>query len=121
MILRNSKPKVKKLNEIQVKRLIELGFKHNSLFSNDNEITTDTSTFEKSYDCCGGSFDLFVRIGDEYYFNDCLIQPEVKIATPYDSWWCEKWTLRDFTNSMEKFENDLQNDIRELRKLGIIS
>lgn len=120
-MLRNSKPKITSLTTQLSKELNNMGFYSDTLFSGKQKIDENTIIFQKKYSCCGGSFELFIRLGQKYTFCGEEIIPEVKIITPYDSWWNKAWNISDFTKDMEDFQNKLKNDLQKLRKLGIIS
>ena len=119
-MLRNSKPIISNLNQEQFEALLKIGFcKYQD--SIDRPIdNVNTKAFYKPYDCCGGTFKLEINLS-HYWFNNNEVIPSVKIHTPYDRWWSDNWNLSDFTKEMEKFLIDLENDIKELRKLGVIS
>lgn len=121
-MLRNSKPKMVKLTKDLANELNDMGFYSNGLFGSGREkIDEDTKLFEKKYNCCGGSFGLLIRLGRPYIFCGDEINPEVQITTPYNSWWCARWNISDFTKEMEDFQNELKKDLQKLRKLGVIS
>lgn len=109
-MLRNSKILVNYLNDNQVEKLKELGF-HQDCLGRNEPIKNSSESIEKYYSCCGGTFRLLVYLYKDY----------VQIRTPYNSWWCDDWSLSEFTSTMEKFQEELKRDLKELRKVGIIS
>lgn len=119
-MIRNIKPIITSLNSIQVNKLNELGFRHNSLFERGKEIDISDMHFEKSYSCCGGCFEFNINISPRHTINNKKYGQECYIQTPYNSWWCSSWRIDEFTKDMESFEKKLNNDIKELRKVGII-
>lgn len=120
-MIRNTKPIIRELNSIQVNKLNELGFRHSSLFERGKEVEISDTHFEKSYSCCGGCFELNINILPRHIVNDKECGCECYIQTPYDRWWCSNWRIDEFTKDMENFQKELNNDIKELRKIGIIS
>ena len=120
-MLRNSKPIINHLTQEMVNELNNMGFGkfYDSLYREIDNI--NCQAFYKSYSCCGGTFKLVINIEDSYYFCGNEVNPCVNIETPYDSWWCKKWTLSEFTKDMEEFQKQLEKDIKKLRKMGIIS
>ena len=119
-MLRNSKPKITHLTEETMKLLNDMGFSkyQDSLHRPIDNI--NIKAFYKSYSCCGGSFDLDINL-ERCCFCGTEMYPYVKIKTPYDSWWCDSWNIADFTKDMEKFQKELEKDLKILRKNGIIS
>lgn len=109
-MLRNSKILICDLNDEQVKVLNELGF-YNESWGRNEYIKKESQSIEKYYNCCGGTFTLMVH----------LYEKKVKIHTPYNNWWCSNWEILEFTKDMEKFQEELKSDIKQLRKVGIIS
>ncbi|MGM9881595.1 MAG: hypothetical protein ACI31S_01985 [Bacilli bacterium] len=119
-MLRNSKPKITHLNEEQMKILNDMHFGkyYDSLYRPIDNI--NITSFYKSYSCCGGTFDLCINL-ERCCFCGEEIYPYVKIKTSYDSWWCDNWNIAEFTKDMEDFQKELAEDLKKLRKLGIIS
>lgn len=118
-MLRNSKPKITHLTEETMKLLNDMGFsKYYDSIHRPVEI--NSTSFYKSYSCCGGSFDLSINL-ERCCFCGTEIYPYVQIKTPYDSWWCDSWNIAEFTKDMEKFQKELAEDLKILRKNGIIS
>lgn len=121
-MIRNSKPKIEHLTEELLTKLQEMGFCKYYDSCNRKIDKVNTKAFYKPYHCCGGTFKLAINI--ERAYRSCSgkdVKPYVKIDTPYDSWWGKSWDLSEFTKEMENFQIQLANDMKELRKLGIIS
>ena len=118
-MLRNVKTIINKLNEQQAKTLNKLGFYHSSI-GQYRDIKIDDTHFTKTYNCCGGQFDLEISIEPKYYFCGNLCGSRCYIQTPYDKWWCSNWDIDKFTKDMDNFQKELKEDIKELRKVGII-
>ena len=118
-MLRNSKPKITHLTEETTKLLNDMGFSK-YYDSMHRPVEINSKSFYKSYGCCGGSFDLAINL-ERRCFCGTEIYPYVKIKTPYDSWCCASWNIADFTKDMEKFQKDLEKDLKILRNNGIIS
>lgn len=118
-MLRNSKPKIKYLTEDIVDLLnnMRFGKYQDSLYS---PVDINCTGFYKSYNCCGGVFRLAINL-EGCNFCGTEIYPYVQIKTPYDSWCCDSWNIADFTKDMEKFQKELSEDLKILRKHGIIS
>lgn len=120
-MLRNSKPIINRLTQEMIDELNNMGFGkiYDSCYREIDDI--NCQAFHKRYSCCGGTFRLVINIENTHYFLGNKIEPNVSIETPYDSWWCKKWTLSEFTKDMEEFQKQLEKDIKSLRKMGIIS
>lgn len=119
-MMRNSNPKIRTLNKYQFETLKEMGFcKH---YDGMNRLIDDINTeaFYKPYNCCGGVFKLKIQLG-RYTFCGNEIYPFVKIESPYDRFWSKNWGISEFTKSMEEFQNALRNDLKRLRKIGVIT
>ena len=119
-MLRNSKPLIRQLNEKQAIELNKMGF-YVYYFGNHEKINVNTKYFEKSYECCGGVFELDININERHITNGEELGNSVLISTPYDKWWGSEWSLQEFSNSMEEFQKEIKEDLKGLRKLGIIS
>jgi hypothetical protein len=116
--VKNYKPKVRYLEDYQVKALNNLGF-YTPYISHKKEINKNTSDFQKNYGMCGGGFTLKINL--QYYcFGDTHYKPYVKIKTPYDSWWSSLWEVNAFTEEIREFQEELNRDIGALIALGII-
>lgn len=120
-MLRNSKPKIDHLTEELLVKLQKMGFckYYDSLHRELDDV--NAKAFYKPYECCGGIFELSINIAQPYSFMGKDVVPFVKIDTPYDSWWGKSWDLTEFTKDMEAFQAQLASDIKELRRLGVIS
>ena len=119
-MIRNSKPKTRELNNEQIELLNNIGFYVDS-FSGKEKVGKNSMCFEKAYECCGGIFDLLISIEEKYTFCGEECGDKVVIHTPYNNWWCDNWTLQEFSKSMENFQKELKEDLKKLRKIGIIS
>ena len=79
-----------------------------------------TTDFFKSYDCCDRCFRLAIALrGCELGGQE--IHPSVSISTLEDDGYADDWKIRDFIEDMEKFQRELRKDLKQLRKLGVIS
>lgn len=116
--MKNYKPKVRHLEEYHVEALKNMGFSATSLIRKV-EFNRNTGDFCKSYGMCGGGFTLRVNLESCYYGNT-YYKPYVKIKTPYDSWWSSMWNIKDFTDEIRDFYEELNGDIGALVALGII-
>lgn len=116
--MKNYKPKVRYLEEYQVKALDNLGFYVPSLGRNE-KVDKYSTYFEKQYGMCGGSFKLNIRTNG-YYFGDKYCKECVKLESPYDKWWHQLWGIREFTDEVRDFYEKLNSDLGALVALGII-
>lgn len=116
--MKNYKPKVSYLEEYHVEALKNMGFSATSLIRKV-ELNRNTRDFCKSYGMCGGGFTLRVNL-ESCYYGDTYYKPYVKIKTPYDSWWSSMWDIKDFTDEIRDFYEELNGDIGALVALGII-
>ena len=117
--MKNYKPKIMSLQEHQVEVLNNLEFFVHTFPNHKEEINKHSNCFEKVYNMCGGSFRLFIRLSG-YYFGHDYMSPCVKIKTPYDSWWSDLYNIKDFTDEVKDFYEELNRDIGTLLALGII-
>ena len=117
-IVKNYKPKVRYLEEYQVEALKNMGFSATSLIQK-TELNRNTGDFCKSYGMCGGGFTLRINL-ESCYYGDTYYKPYVKIKTPYDSWWSSMWNIKEFTDEVRDFYEELNGDIGALVVLGII-
>lgn len=116
--MKNYKPKVRYLEEYHVEALKNLGFSATSLIRRV-ELDKRTTDFYKCYSMCGGGFTLRISL-DSYYCGDTYHKPYVGIKTPYDSWWSSMWDIKEFTDEVRDFYEELNGDIGALVALGII-
>lgn len=117
--MKNYQPKVRELKEYHVEALNKLGFYVPCFIGKSEEVKLSTNYFEKRYYMCGGGFNLCIRLSG-HYFGDKYCKPMVKIETPYDSWWHDMYNVKDFTDEVRYFYEELNNDIGALKALGII-
>lgn len=116
--MKNYKPKVRYLEEYHVEALKNLGFSATSLIRR-MELDKRTTDFYKSYGMCGGGFTLRISL-ESCYYGDTFHKPYVSIKTPYDSWWSSMWDVKEFTDEVRDFYEELNGDIGALVALGII-
>lgn len=116
--MRNYKPKVRYLEDYQVKALDNLGFYVPALGKSE-KVGKDSTYFEKQYNMCGGRFKLIIRING-YYFGDKYCKECVKLESPYDRWWNQLWDIKEFTDEVMNFYEELNGDLGALVSLGII-
>lgn len=116
--MKNYKPKARYLEEYHVEALKNLGFSATSLIRR-MELDKNTTDFYKYYSMCGGGFTLKINLSSCYY-GDTFYKPYVQIKTPYDSWWSSMWDIKDFTEEVRDFYEELNSDIGALVALGII-
>lgn len=116
--MKNYKPKVRHLEECQVKTLDNLGFYVPSLGRRE-KVDKDSVYFEKQYSMCGGSFKLNIHING-YWFGDKYCKECVELESPYDRWWHQLWNIKEFTDEIKDFYEELNSDLGALVALGII-
>lgn len=116
--MKNYKPKVRYLEEHQVKALDNLGFCVYSL-GKKNKINENSTHFEKQYCMCGGTFKLCINL-HRCFFSDKYYKEFIKLESPYDHWWNQLWDIKEFTDQMKDFYEELNGDLGALVALGII-
>lgn len=116
--MKNYKPKVRYLEEYQVAALKNMGF-YSPRLGGREEFDKNAKFIQKSYYMCGGSFKLNIRL-NSYYFGDTYCPAYVGLESPYDSWWHQEWNIKEFTDEVRDFYEELNGDIGALVALGII-
>lgn len=116
--MENYKPKVRYLTEEQATILNNLGFYRDG-FNNQEKVDKNYSSFQKSYDVCGGRFRLMINF-ERCNFCGTEIYPYVKMKSPYDSWWSQYWNISEFMKELDKFNDDIKMDIGVLIGLDLI-
>lgn len=116
--MKNYKPKVRCLEEYQVAALKNMGF-YSPHLGGREEFDKNAKFIQKSYYMCGGSFRLNIRL-NSYYFGDTYCPAYVGLESPYDSWWHQDWSIKEFTDGVKAFYEELNGDIGALVALEII-
>lgn len=116
--MKNYKPKVRYLEEYHVEALKNLGFFSTTLGRRD-KIDKNTTFLQKYYGMCGGGFELNIRL-NSCFFGDTYCPAYVGLESPYDSWWHQEWNIKEFTDEVRDFYEELNGDIGALVALGII-
>ena len=116
--MKNYKPKVRYLEEYHVEALKNMGFFSPSIGRRE-QIDKHTQYLQKYYGMCGGGFKLNIRL-DSYFFGDTYCPAYVGLESPYDSWWHQEWNIKEFTDEVRDFYEELNGDIGALIALGII-
>ena len=116
--MKNYKPKVRCLEEYQVAALKNMGF-YSPRLGGREEFDKNAKFIQKSYYMCGGSFRLNIRL-NSYYFEDTYCPAYVGLESPYDSWWHQDWSIKEFTDGVKAFYEELNGDIGALVALEII-
>lgn len=116
--MKNYKPKARYLEEYQVEALKNMGFFSPSI-GRKEQIDKHTQYLQKYYGMCGSVFRLNILL-DSYFFGDTYCPAYVGLESPYDFWWHQEWNIKEFTEEVRDFYEELNGDIGALVALGII-